>query len=294
MSFSSDIKSEIINASFKNPCCRRAFIFGVYSAKGYNDGEYTLCRTENAEKATFLSEYIEEIYGHKPEPIKNKSGGRGVLLGISSPSLRKYIDGIDGDAPITYIGKCPYCHNAFCKGVFFASGRITDPEKQFSLEISLGSRAPSFNEFFEEQGISLKTTKRKEETILYTKNSSQIEDFFTLADMQSAVFKLMNLKIRNSYLNYANRRRNFDTVNISKAVDTAKVQTDRIKKLEKKGLLNSLPPELESAARLRLANPTMSMAQLAQNAIPVISKSGLKHRMDRLMKLIDEILAKTN
>ena len=104
----------------------------------------------------------------------------------------------------------------------------------------------------------------------------------------------MNVKIKNDFMNNANRLRNFDTVNISKAVDAASAQYALIKKLYDNGLMSHLPEELHETARMRLENPDMSLSQLARSSVPTISKSGITHRMQKIMKIGQEVISKYN
>ena len=103
-----------------------------------------------------------------------------------------------------------------------------------------------------------------------------------------------DIKIANEFMNNANRLRNFDTVNISKAVDAASPQYALIKKLVENDLFNLLPEELQETAKMRLKNPDMSLNQLAIHSIPPISKSGITHRMSKIMKIGKELLTKYN
>ena len=138
----------------------------------------------------------------------------------------------------------------------------------------------------------MKTITRGKENLLYTKNSNTIEDFFALAELTDATFKIINVKIANGLKNEANRLRNFDTVNISKAVAAADNQFKIINELNKRKLLNSLPEELISTAKMRLENPDMSLSQLALHSTPPISKSGITHRMSRIIRIGEELLKK--
>ena len=102
----------------------------------------------------------------------------------------------------------------------------------------------------------------------------------------------MNIKIANELKNNANRLRNFDTVNITKAVDAANSQITVIRELYDRNLLGSLPSELEATARLRLENPDMSLAQLAIHSVPPVSKSGITHRLQKIMEFGERLLKK--
>lgn len=292
MSFSSDLKNEIISTSAKSSCCRRAFLQGVLSARGkVCDGDVMLS-LESLPMAEYTASLIKEAYGKDANIGSSPRGGRCKYLSFASPAARQYLDMLFSDVSVLFREKCQSCRSLYLRGIFFACGRISDPVKQFCLEFSLENRAKYFLDYFESLGLSFKLASRKSETLLYTKNSSQIEDFFAFAELHSAAFEIMNSKIANEFKNNANRIRNFDTVNISKAVSTAAFQCSLFEKLLEKGLLNSLPEELEATARLRLANPDMSMAQLAIHSTPPISKSGINHRMTKLVKLAEELLGK--
>ena len=292
MSFSQGVKAEIITSQYKSACCRRAFLNGVISSKAnVVDGNVTF-NIETAELAGFTVTLIKEIFGKDASVLAPARGGRCKSVSFESKAARNYLAEITEKETLNQTYKCRYCQMAYLRGVFFATGRVTDPAKQFCLEFSLGNRANMFLEMFLELGLDFKISNRSTEVLLYTKNSSVIEDFFSLAELNNATFAIMNIKIANDLKNNANRLRNFDTVNISKAVDAANAQTTMIKNLYKKGLLGSLPDELEQTAKLRLLHPDMSLAQLAIHSVPPISKSGITHRLSKIMELGEELLKK--
>ena len=193
---------------------------------------------------------------------------------------------------VPFAPKCSLCRMAFLRGIYFACGRLSDPSKQFCLEFSLGNRVDTFLEFFDMLGLEFKIANRRSENLLYTKNSTVIEDFLSLAELNNAAFEIMNIKIANELKNNANRLRNFDTVNITKAVDAANSQILVIRELKRKNLLGSLPPELEATARMRLDNPDMSLAQLAIHSVPPVTKSGITHRLKKIMEFGERLLKK--
>ena len=63
------------------------------------------------------------------------------------------------------------------------------------------------------------------------------------------------------------------------------VQIEAIRALEESGRLIQLPEKLQETARLRLANPEETLAQLAQLCDPPITKSALNHRLRKLVEL---------
>ena len=290
MSFASELKEHIIGLQYKNSCCRRALLYGILISKGECEDNFSVgFNVDNENTAGFVSELIKQTYSKDAVVAPPKNGGRCKRVTFESKAAHKLIeDSHRSGMPI--IEKCPLCHSALFRGVFIASGRLSDPAKQFCLEFSSKNGINLLSELFSNDGLELKTHTRGTEVLLYTKNSGVIEDFLAIADLQDAAFHFMNVKISNDLKNNANRHRNFDTANIMKAVNAAADQYDVINALAKRKLLDKLPEELSQTARLRLLNPDMSLAQLAIHSVPPITKSGITHRMEKILKLGRELL----
>ena len=294
MSFSYEVKETIMKAQYKTSCCRRALFQGIITSKGYADDlGNVFINLENKDMTDFTGALIKEFFGKDITVSSPPSGGRCKRLSFSGKAQSAFLRSLESDRNF-YQQKCMGCTSAFLKGIFFACGRVSDPKKQFCLEFSLGDRVDMFEEMLSELGFELKCVNRKTERILYAKNSAVIEDFFATADLNDVAYTFMNIKIANEFMNNANRLRNFDTVNISKAVDAANPQYILIKKLVENNLFNLLPEELQETAKMRLKNPDMSLNQLSIHSVPPISKSGITHRMAKIMKLGKELLTKYN
>ena len=180
----------------------------------------------------------------------------------------------------------------FLKGIFLACGRVSDPEKQYNLEFALSERIEKLDVFLNSIGISLKHIRRRNEEILYSKHSGVVEDFFAAAGMNTTAFDLMNSKIENEIRNNVNRVRNCETNNILKAVSSSMKQIAAIEELERANLLSTLPEELEVTARLRLNHKDLSLAQLSSISVPPISKSGISHRLNKIIDISSRLLSK--
>lgn len=292
MSFSSELKETIINSVYKSACCRRSLLLGALLAKGEAVGADIEIKLEKTEYCNFLSHPIEEIYAKVPTVTAPPKGGRCRVMKFSSKSMASLYERINNAGTELFSPKCQSCTSAFLRGVFLACGRMTDPNKAFCLEFSLGNRYETFQACFQELGLPFKYVKRKTENILYTKNSSVIEDFFAISELVDATFTVINIKFENEQKNIANRLTNLDSGNISRAVGAAQEQYALIFELSERNMLSKLPDELRATAELRLDHPEMSMAQLAMHSIPPITKSGLSHRMNKIMKLAKELLLK--
>lgn len=289
MSFSSDLKNEIAATSHKNACCRKAFLQGILSSKAKCVGGEVEFHLENEAYCLYVKELISELYGKEAKIERPIYGGRCRRVSFSSKGAAKYMERIADGADL-YSPKCQSCQSAFLGGVFFASGRISDPKKQYLLEFSPISYPKRITDMLSECDIALKATKRCGADVLYVKRSVMIEDFLALIGMNTAAFELMNVKIAGELRNNANRVANCDANNIGRAVSASVKQLAVLVELENNNLLSSLPEELERTARLRLANRDLSIAQLAAISVPPISKSGLSHRLKKIMEISPQLM----
>ena len=125
-------------------------------------------------------------------------------------------------------------------------------------------------------------------SVLYFKQSDLIADFLTLLGAPVAAMGIMEAKLEKELKNRVNRRCNCDDANTSKVVDAAQEQLAAIRTLEKRGMLERLPPKLLQAARARTENPESNLTELAGLMEPPITKSSMSHRLKRLMELARE------
>lgn len=292
MSFSSEQKNEIMTYQYKSQCCRRSLLMGYLFAKAeIIDSNTVRVKAENESLMEFLSKLMKEFYGQQLLPKHAKSGGRFVYDDFKSNSAVKYVLSLQKGAEL-FAEKCKFCKSSFLRGVFLGGGRVTDPEKQYCMEFYIGDRTEIFADYLEKQGLKPLLSNKKNGTVLYFKNTSKIEDFSALSNMNKMYFAITNQKIESGIRNNANRVRNCVTCNIKKAVSASGKHLEVINKLYDANLLSSLPEELEKTARLRMQYPDYSLSQLSQIIVPPVSKSGLSHRLNKIVELSSDLLNK--
>ena len=96
-----------------------------------------------------------------------------------------------------------------------------------------------------------------------------------------AAMEIMNAKILKERRNAANRASNCDTANMDKVAGAAAGQIAAINAVG----LDSLPEELRALAELRLQNPFDSLRELGQKLTPPLSRSGVNHRLEKIIDL---------
>ena len=174
---------------------------------------------------------------------------------------------------------------AFVGGAFLACGSLADPEKKYHLEFAppRPETAGILTGILGEVGFLPKTAQRRDRTIIYTHDSTQMEDLLTFISCPLMSLEVMNAKILKERRNAANRAANCDNANIDKVVGAAEGQIRDIRLLMGEQGLTALPEELRELARLRLENPEASLRELGARL--GLSRSGVNHRLQKLAQL---------
>ena len=292
MSYSEQVKEELAELQIKPMCCRKAFLLGLLL------GAQTAQNTVNVKLPASLGERaqseIKRHFGKDSRCAPYVHGKQsGVEICFESPKCAAMIETWDATdcADFSPLFKCSFCEGSFVRGTFCAKGTVSDPAKGSHLEIKCTtlSRARGLQAMLAEQGIAMGLLQRGSSIGVYIKNSQGVEDVLTLTGSSTMVFELLNKKIEREIRGNENRITNCDTGNISKYVSAAIKQIAAIEKLERFGELDKLPDALRETAMLRQRHQNVSLGELAELHMPPISKSGLNHRLQKLIELAAEL-----
>jgi DNA-binding protein WhiA len=247
--------------------------------------------TENPAVALQFTKLIKEAVG-----IRDKS--ETILTVIEDRSMLDKLFGsldLSANAPVpdTSIIQCEFCRWAFVKGLFLTCGTITKPDNAYHMEFLLRNEesAGGIAAFLTDLGAPPKITERRGGLCgVYYKDSESVVDILGHLGANRAAFKMLDVKIMKDIRNNANRVANCDANNIDKSTSAAHRQVALIRRLIEENKLSFLPPELVDTARARVEYPSLSLGQLAQTVQPPLTKSGLNHRLARIMELCEKLL----
>lgn len=183
---------------------------------------------------------------------------------------------------------------AFLRGAFLGGGSISDPEKNYHMEFVSTSEdfSNDIMKLINSYGYNSKIVSRKNNYVVYLKESEQISDVLNLMGAHNALLNLENIKIVKEMRNNVNRIVNCETANLSKTVNASIKQIENIKLIKNKIGLSNLPENLKEVAILRLENENMSLKELGQLLNPPIGKSGVNHRFRKIEKIAEDIIEK--
>ena len=310
MSFSQNVKEEILkNVKKVKGCCATSFLTAVLRSIGLLCLEQNAFRfdveSDNLDLLTFCAQLAHNFLNEESEIIchqqKNKSVGQSVKYtlkfqkGFGAKLGLTNADGSLTDSDVVNVNLDePCCRRSFMQALFLSAGSVTVPHAEgdlleesahgsYHLEIRFYNA--QFAQFVQSTytEIDFKRVDRKNCIVLYLKESAKIADFFVFVDALKAKFEVENIIIGRSFRNTANRQRNCIDSNIEKAVAAGMKQLEAIKYIRMMGMFDALPQQLKDVAVAREDHPDANLTELA--AILGISKSGVNHRLKRLVEL---------
>lgn len=298
MSFTIDVKNELCNEFPTSRCCIRAHLAGIAlfcGASVYENGANIFrMRTESEIVAQRIVDLCIELLDSEPQTSKT---GKIYAIDIKE-SVERFLSelGLLQNGVVRFLINPFIVHDDCCKasfvsGAFLGGGYVKTPKNGYHFEIKTHYHDLSRDlaEIMTDIGFEPKTVTRKSEFVSYIKQSDVICDILGLFGATEAMFELCNVKIFNDMKNKVTRRANCDIANINKSVAAATEQITAINKIKEKRGLSSLPNVLEEMARLRMENPDANLKELGELLKPPISKSGVNHRLKKIIKIAEEL-----
>ena len=291
-SFAYKVKSELCRQPVSRQCCARAEAYGVLLfCNTFSSAEVRII-TENPEFAGRLPRLFQRAFSLKFDSLPDGTRDKLIFRITRQEKLRRIVDLLGYDPSLVLhvnfgLLEDECCRTAFMRGAFLAGGSVTDPEKRYHLELATSHRSVSREmlALLREEEFAPKDADRKGNSVIYFKQSEYIEDFLTAIGAPVAAMDVMTAKLEKDLRGSVNRRVNCDAANLDKVVEAAQGQLEAIRRLERSGRLETLPDKLQEAARLRAAHPEDTLAQLAEQCSPPVTKSALNHRLRKLVEL---------
>ena len=295
LSFSGKVKAELCRMPLGGLAQATAEAYGVLLyANSFSAREVRIV-TESRDFAGRLERLFARAFSLQFDSAEDSSGrGRSSFSIRDADKIRQIFArfGYDAGQVLSHhinlgVLEEEQCRPAFLRGVFLAGGSVTDPGKRSHLELVTDHRnvAGETYSLLLEAELNPKETVRAGHYVLYFKRAENIEDFLTYIGAHLSAMELMSVKIEKEMRNAVNRKVNCDSANADKIVSAAQAQLEQIRRIDRSLGLDNLPGELRDVALLRIANPEASLADLAALSDPPVSKSGINHRMRKLMKL---------
>lgn len=305
LSFSSNVKNELIhrfgNESYINVAEITAMLNLCGQVCKINDRFCVKIQTDNVSVARKYFTLLKKTFNidNKVDIKENKKFHRTRSYSlvaddkeiVRSLLLETEMTDIFGNINIPHIPKkineeLSY-KRAYIRGAFLVGGCITNPERAYHLEFVTGvySYALQLMDLINSFGIDSKVVKRKDNFVIYIKESEQIVDLLNIMEATVSLMDLENVRILKGMRNNVNRLVNCETANINKTIAAAVKQIDDIEYIQNTVGLTYLPNSLEEMAKIRIENPDLSLKELGLKLSPPVGKSGVNHRLKKICEI---------
>lgn len=275
MSFSSEVKQELssINTYSKSNLIEAELIGYLMSANIKEENEKIEFITENE----FNIERIYKILFKLKIEYEPETRRKTFVAKINKPNLRN-IEDLETEEE----------KKALIRGIFLGSGSINDPTKKYHLEILLNDKdaAQYIQNILKSFNIKAKILEMN--NTIYIKEGEEISKFLAFIGAQKSVLKYEEIRVMREIRNNVNRQVNCETANLNKTISASVMQIEAINYLKKVKKYEELPTGLQEIAELRLEYPEMSLKDLGSLLENPLGKSGVNHRLKKIIEIADE------
>lgn len=304
-SFSAQTKEELLRTRPVHEGCMRAEMAAVIQVCGSlvltQRGLYLELISDHPALVRRMFGYCKEMTGQSAQLLVRQNKrlnrrnsyllrlpGRDTVLGLLS-ELGLWQDGMVEGLPQQIRRTC--CKRAYVRGLFLCCGSVTNPERAYHLEWTLKQEPLSraLQALLSGWGLPAHTIQRKNAFVVYLKDGDSVSETLAMMGANQAILQMENTRIVRQMRNRANRAMNCDTANINKTMNAAARQQACIRFLVSENRFETLNPGLRMAAETRLAYPEATLEELGALMEPRMGKSGMNHRMRKLVQLAEEM-----
>jgi len=301
LSFSNEVKAELISA-VTDKDKKFACLYGLILFCNRITRDEICFQSESREVADIFSSLVSDIFKNtvniNEDVTERKNGTSLYSFTIAGEKSVKTvtdmfrIDCTDREIDLTIIVNNSVSN--FIAGAFLSCGSVNNPENGYHLEFVINTEklCSDLSRVLNSFDLNAKTVVRKNNHILYIKESENIEEILTFMGAQNSTLEIMNIKILKDMRNRVNRVRNCDMANLNKTSAASVSQLQDIRIIENAAGLDTLPATLREIAIARLENPEFSLNDLGEVLDPPIGRSGVNHRLKRLRQIADQIREK--
>ena len=292
-SFSEKVKEELSTIE-SEPVEMEAELLGFLKGKGGYSIEKGKIRVSLSSLAAArrLVRILNDLSGKGSDYLsvseRRLDGRKRIEVEISGKLPWEWKDVMESDKVLDFIGRDPVILGSFLRGLFLASGSITDPRRHYHLEIVTFSM-----EFLENLrkimgsilGVKGGVVKLRHSSRLYFKRAGDILEILNVMGATNSAMQLERIIEERRAKGDANRSFNFITANAVRSGTSIVEQIRAIKKIEEKVGLDYLPEDLRRVAEARLENESLSLRELGE--LLNMSKMKVYGRLRKIMRIAE-------
>lgn len=287
MSFSSEIKEKLSATELRCSGCVAAELAGILRLAGKVLEDKIKFTTENQSVADRITQDLSEGFGLE-YCAQRKEGTKACQFLIDDIfAVENITERIMSEDVMPFA--C--CRASYVRGAFLGGGSVSDPKKSYHLEFDAKNReeAEFLQNILRKEGFLSKITYRKGYYVVYIKECEIIADILGYIGAGNSALELFTIQIEKEMRNSVNRRVNCENANADKAARASGRHLVAIKKIQASNQFDKMPEVLQEIARLREEFPEDSLKELGEKTNPPIGKSGVNHRLNRILEIAEDI-----
>jgi DNA-binding protein WhiA len=177
------------------------------------------------------------------------------------------------------------CRGAYLRGALLGGGSVSRGHLEVRTEHRAG--AEFLADVARTEGIRLAVQDRGNHAIAYAKGSEAMTELLAAAGAAGAVLTLAERAVVGAAKARANRLANADHANLVRTSRAAGAQLRALRRLERRGALARLSPDLRELAELRLTHPSLSLRELGLKCRPPATKATVHRRLQKLIRIAE-------
>lgn len=274
--FSNEVKSEIMEKYYEktyNDMIKTAsYIYGYFMCSNEENDAITIS-SKNKDVLLFLETLLKK-YNAKAEIEERFKIG---TIKIAKEEINDKLVAFD---------EFEKDEKSFLAGMFLAGGRISDPEKEYNLEIRYNKK--NEEKIYEVLSDNVLSNFKKQENpnMIYTNLGDNIVSFMAYLSLTKSLISFEDVRISKDVKNTINRQVNFEMANLSKSIETSKKQLADISYVIENGLEKRLTEKQMEIAKVRIKYPDKTLTEIAK--MLGISKSTASSRIKGISNVVEE------
>ena len=291
VSFTNEIKNKLSEKKPECDFCSVAELAGIVRFSGAARGIQINITTENEKVARCVKRLLKDSFGIDVS-YEYRASAKYYRFDLDNACADMvYTELMLGGGDVKELMPFDCCKRAFLTGAFLGGGSINDPQRSYHLEFDtkIKEYGDAVLQVLRDMDIPAKMTERKGRYVVYLKGFEAITTALGLIGADSAALQFYSVSVEKELRNDVNRKVNCENANLDKLAQAASKQIHAITKIQKSVGLGALSDTLREMAELRLEYPEESLKELGERLNPPIGKSGVNHRLSRIIEFADKL-----
>jgi DNA-binding protein WhiA len=274
MSFSLEVKEELLQKIPKRLCCQKALLSSFFLTSK-NEKSHMLF-FPNSAIGRYLVSLLKKLRIHRWGMGISKRGKihKGILIlekNFAFPSVK-------------LLKSC--CLKNYLKGAFLCCGSMTSPQKAYHVEfrVSRQEHAKKLCKALKQAKLPAGVYVRRRVWVVFLKNGEAMAHLLNTLQAISSYLHFEEIRALKETKNQVRRQVNYETANVVRVVRAASRQRNLFLALMKNKTWRTLSSTLKKTAEARVRYPNLSLRDLAKKL--GVSKSALNHRLRRLEAIL--------